>query len=55
MNLFDSEVQTLNAKYETMAYRLSDKLSDPKTLLEVCEFAIANPELSTNAIAECLE
>ena len=38
-----------------MNYKLSDKLSDPKTLMQVVEYGINNPELATNAIAEVLE
>jgi len=38
-----------------MNYRLSDKLRDPKTLLEICDFGIANPILATNCVAEILE
>jgi len=38
-----------------MNYRLSDRLSDPKTLMQIVDEGIANPDLATNAIAEILE
>jgi len=57
MNLFDSEIQNAKAKYETMDYRLSDRLRDPKKMIDICDYAIANPDshLATCAFAECLE
>ena len=55
LNLFDSEVQTYQAKYETMNYRLGDRLADPKKLIEVCDYGIQNPDMATCAIAEVLE
>ena len=54
-HLYDIEVKNLNAKYETMNYRLSDKLADPKTLMQLVNEGRANPELATNVIAEVLE
>lgn len=45
----------MTAKYETMNYRLSDKLADPKLLIQIVEEGINNPEIATNAIAEILE
>lgn len=45
----------MTAKYETMNYRLSDKLADPKLLIQIVEEGIINPEIATNAIAEILE
>ena len=45
----------MTAKYETMNYRLSDKLSDPKLLIQLVDEGINNPEIATNAIAEILE
>jgi len=53
--LFDSEVQNMQAKYETMNYRLSDKLRDPKTMIEICDYGLENPDLATCCIAELLE
>ena len=53
--LFDVENQALKAVYETMNYRLRDKLPEPKTLLDICNEGIAKPDLATNAIAELLE
>jgi hypothetical protein len=38
-----------------MNYRLSDKLADPKTMIQLIDFGIDNPELATNVIAEVLE
>lgn len=38
-----------------MNYRLSDKLRDPKTIIEICDYGISHPELATNCIAEILE
>jgi small subunit ribosomal protein S29 len=38
-----------------MNYRLSDKLADPKLLIQIVEEGINNPEVATNAIAEVLE
>lgn len=38
-----------------MNYRLSDKLADPKTLIQIVDEGIANPELATNAVAEVLQ
>lgn len=38
-----------------MNYRLSDKLADPKLLIQIVEEGINNPEIATNAIAEILE
>jgi len=53
--LYDIEIKNLTAKYETMNYRLSDKLADPKTLIQLVDEGINNPEIATNAIAEILE
>ena len=54
-HLYDIEIKNLTAKYETMNYRLSDKLADPKLLMQIVEEGINNPEVATNAIAEVLE
>lgn len=53
--LYDVEIENLAMDYEKMSHRLSDKLTDPKKLIEIAEFGIQNPELSTNAFAELLE
>ena len=53
--LYDIEIKNLQAKYESMNYRISDRLSDPKTLMQIVDEGIANPELAINAIAEILE
>ena len=52
--LYDIEIKNLQAKYESMNFRLSDRLSDPKTLMQIVDEGIANPDLATNAIAEIL-
>ena len=52
--LYDIEIKNLKAKYESMNFRLSDRLSDPKTLMQIVDEGIANPDLATNAIAEIL-
>jgi hypothetical protein len=38
-----------------MNYRLSDKLPDPKKLMDIIDQGILDPELATNAFAEVLE
>ena len=38
-----------------MDYTLKDKCPAPKTLLDIAEAGIADPNLATNAIAELLE
>lgn len=37
-----------------MDYRLSDKLPDPKKLIEIAEMGVREPELATNCFAELL-
>ena len=53
--LYDIEVKHMEAKYETMNYRISDKLADPKTLFDIANEGVNNPESATNALAEILE
>lgn len=53
--LYDVEVKELERVYEKMEYRLSDKLPDPKLLLDIVEAGIENPEVATCAFAEVLE
>jgi hypothetical protein len=53
--LYENEIKEMTAIYETMEYRLSDKLSDPKKLIEICDEGIRNPVVATNCIAELLE
>lgn len=57
MNLFETEIQNAKALYETMDYRLSDRLRDPKKMIDICDYAIKHRDanLATNALAECLE
>jgi small subunit ribosomal protein S29 len=38
-----------------MNYRLVDKLHEPRKLIDILNFGIANPDLSTNCIGELLE
>lgn len=52
--LFEHEVQWYQNKYDQMQYRLSDKLSDPKKLIEIAQAGAADPEVATNAFAELL-
>ena len=40
--------------YDKMNYRLSDKLSDPKKLIEIAQAGASDPEIATNAFAELL-
>ena len=54
-SLYDVEINMLAAKYETMNYRLADKLPDPKKLIELVDYGIENPEVATNVVAEVLE
>lgn len=35
--LFEHEVEWYQKKYDTMNYRLSDKLTDPKKLIEIAQ------------------
>lgn len=37
-----------------MNYRLSDKLPEPKKLIEIAQMGVDNPEIATNAFAELL-
>lgn len=53
--LYDSEVKMYQAHYERMDYRLSDKLPEPKKLIDIVEAGIENPEIATCAFAEVLE
>ena len=38
-----------------MEVRCSDKLPDPKKLIEIVDFGINNPDLATSALGEILE
>lgn len=55
MFLYDAEVKFYEQRYKDLEYRLSDKCADPKTLMDIVEAGIADPNLATNAIAEVLE
>jgi len=52
--LLEPEIEYYEKQYETMNYRLSDKLHDPKKLIEIAQMGAADPELATNAFAELL-
>ena len=52
--LMDPEIEYFEKQYEGMNYRLSDKLGDPKKLIEIAQMGAADPELATNAFAELL-
>lgn len=54
-NMYDFEVKYFQQLYEEMRYRLADKLPTPKTLIEIADYGIANPECSLNAFGEILE
>jgi hypothetical protein len=53
--LYDSELRYLEQRYKDLDYTLKDKCPTPKTLLDIAEAGIADPNLATNAIAELLE
>ena len=53
--VFDIELKEPDERYRELRYRLSDKCSDPKKLMDIVDAGIADPELATNAIAEILE
>lgn len=53
--LFDAEIGYYNSIYERMKYRVKDKLPEPKTLEEIVNYGIENPEAATNCFAEILE
>ena len=53
--LYDDELKHEEVKGKLLDYRLSDKCSDPKKLIDIVEAGIADPILATNAIAEILE
>jgi small subunit ribosomal protein S29 len=54
-NLFENEIIDQNAQNEKLNYRLSDKLRDPKKLIEIVDEGIRNPEVSISAFGEVLE
>lgn len=53
--LYQAEIEMFQAHYERMDYRLSDKLSEPKKLIDIVEAGIENSEIATCAFAEVLE
>ena len=53
--LYAEEIKAFQDLYDKMNYRLSDKLRDPKKLIEIVEAGIENPEIATCAFAEVLE
>lgn len=54
-NLYDFEIKSLQEKYENMKIRCSDKLTNPKKLIDIADFGIKEPELATSAFGELLE
>jgi small subunit ribosomal protein S29 len=52
--LYEHEVQHYEQRYEAMNYRLSDKLRDPKKLIEIAQAGVDDPEVAINAFAELL-
>jgi len=51
---YDNEVKSMQAKYDLMDYRLSDKLEAPQKLIDIVNYGIENPDAATNAFAEIL-
>ena len=54
-NLLENEIIDQNAQNERLNYRLSDKLRDPKKLIEIVDAGINDPEISVSAFGEVLE
>lgn len=52
--LFDFEIKMIQKEYEAMNVRVSDKLRDPKKVIDIINFGIENPELATNCLGEVL-
>lgn len=55
MFLYDQEVKFYEQRYKDLEYRISDKCADPKTIMDIVDAGIEDPNLATNAIAEILE
>ena len=53
--LYEQELKFIAERAKKFDYRLSDKCSDPKKMIDVVNAGIADPKLATNAIAEVLE
>ena len=53
--MYDAEVKALEQRYKDLDYRVSDKLSDPKKLIDIVNIGLEDPMLATCAIAEILE
>jgi len=53
--LYQAEIEMFQAHYERMDYRLSEKLPEPKKLIDIVEAGIENSEIATCAFAEVLE
>jgi small subunit ribosomal protein S29 len=54
-NLLENEIIDQNAQNERLNYRLSDKLRDPKKLIDIVDAGINDPEISVSAFGEVLE
>jgi small subunit ribosomal protein S29 len=53
--LYELELAELGVQYEKLNYRISQRLSDPKKLIEIVDAGIADPNQSICALAEVLE
>ena len=53
--MYDAEVKALEQRYKDLDYRVSDKLADPKKLMDIVNVGLEDPMLATCAIAEILE
>jgi len=54
-NLYDFEIKFLQQKYDEMNTRCSEKLPDPKKLIDIIDLGIMDPELATSCFGEILE
>ena len=53
--MYDAEVKALEQRYKDLDYRVSDKLQDPKKLMDIVKAGLEDPLLATCAVAEILE
>lgn len=53
--LFDLEIKMIQKEYEQMSVRCSDKLKDPKKVMDIIKFGIENPDLATSCLGELLQ
>jgi small subunit ribosomal protein S29 len=52
--LFEHEITYYQQQYDAMNFRLSDKLTDPKKLIDIAKAGAEDKVLATNAFAELL-